>query len=43
MDNAKTAYIKKFTYRKQMYAYFYKTNGKVDEKRLDYFFTKACN
>ena len=33
---------KNFTYRKEIYAYFYKTNGKIDQKRLDYFFTKAC-
>lgn len=43
MDNTKNAYIKNFTYLKEIYAYFYKTNGKIDQKRLDYFFTKACN
>lgn len=43
MDNTKNAYIKNFTYLKEIYAYFYKTNGKIDQKTLDYFFTKACN
>lgn len=43
MDNTKNAYIKNFTYLKEIYAYFYKKNGKIDQKRLDYFFTKACN
>ena len=43
MDNTKNAYIKNFTYLKEIYAYFYKTNGKIDQKRLDHFFTKACN
>ena len=43
MDITKNAYIKNFTYLKEIYAYFYKTNDKIDQKRLDYFFTKACN
>lgn len=42
MDITKNAY-KNFTYLKEIYAYFYKTNGKIDQKRLDYVFTKACN